>query len=73
MCEVNKSHDSQEHLSLDCIQDKLKEPFTLAIAAAFPDLTDLPTVITLATNSKFGDYQCNSAHPIANILKQSGN
>lgn len=72
MSEINKS-DSEEIVSTGCIQDELKHSFTAAIAAAFPDLTDLPTIITLGKSSKFGDYQCNSAHPIANILKQSGN
>lgn len=37
--------------------------FTRAISAAFPELgSSTPkAVVSLATNPKFGDYQCNNA------------
>lgn len=54
------------------IQDNLYEIFQQAITEAIIDITDPPIVITLANNVKFGDYQCNSAMPIANIYKQLG-
>uniref|UniRef100_A0A1Y1NH99 Probable arginine--tRNA ligase, cytoplasmic n=1 Tax=Photinus pyralis TaxID=7054 RepID=A0A1Y1NH99_PHOPY len=59
--------------NMDNLQQLLSEIFEAAIKSAFPDLPDPPVVIALSGNNvKFGDYQCNSALPIANILKQSG-
>ncbi|CAH2009170.1 unnamed protein product [Acanthoscelides obtectus] len=58
---------------MESITDILHQLFHTAICAAFPDITDPPVVIAVAaSNPKFGDYQCNSAMPIANIYKQSG-
>ncbi|XP_041982415.1 arginine--tRNA ligase, cytoplasmic [Aricia agestis] len=53
-----------------CIVDELKNIFSIAVSSAYPDLEDPPVVITLSGNNpKFGDYQCNSAMPICNLLK----
>ncbi|XP_063386598.1 arginine--tRNA ligase, cytoplasmic [Cydia fagiglandana] len=53
-----------------CILDELKNVFEIAITSAYPDLEDAPVVITLSGNNpKFGDYQCNSAMPISQLLK----
>ncbi|XP_047521777.1 arginine--tRNA ligase, cytoplasmic [Pieris napi] len=53
-----------------CVVDELKKIFTIAIESAYPDLEDPPVVITLSGNNpKFGDYQCNSAMPISQLLK----
>lgn len=58
---------------MNSIQEILTDLFSTAINSAFPDLPDAPVVIALsATTGKFGDYQCNSAMPIANIFKQQG-
>uniref|UniRef100_A0A6P7FYZ3 Probable arginine--tRNA ligase, cytoplasmic n=1 Tax=Diabrotica virgifera virgifera TaxID=50390 RepID=A0A6P7FYZ3_DIAVI len=58
---------------LQSITDILTYIFSNAISTAFPDITDAPVVIALSgANPKFGDYQCNSAMPIANIYKQLG-
>lgn len=47
--------------------------FSQAISSAFPDLSNVPIIITTAGNNpKFGDYQCNSAMPISNMYKQLG-
>ncbi|CAG4991284.1 unnamed protein product [Colias eurytheme] len=52
------------------VLDELKNIFTVAVDAAYPDLEDPPVVITLSGNNpKFGDYQCNSAMPISQLLK----
>ncbi|KAK5643828.1 hypothetical protein RI129_007673 [Pyrocoelia pectoralis] len=57
--------------NMDNIQQLLSELFEEAIKSAFPNIPDAPVVIALSGNNvKFGDYQCNSAMPIANILKQ---
>ncbi|KAM3965658.1 arginine--tRNA ligase-like protein [Aphomia sociella] len=53
-----------------CILDQLKNVFDVAITSAYPDLEDPPIVITLSGNNpKFGDYQCNSAMAISQLLK----
>ncbi|CAK1555598.1 unnamed protein product [Leptosia nina] len=53
-----------------CVMDELKNIFAIAIELAYPDLDDPPVVITLSGNNpKFGDYQCNSAMPISQLLK----
>lgn len=46
--------------------------FEVAVQQAYPDLPDAPIVVTVSGNSKFGDYQCNSAMPIAQLLKAKG-
>ncbi|XP_066257384.1 arginine--tRNA ligase, cytoplasmic [Euwallacea similis] len=47
--------------------------FSAAVFAACPDITNPPIDIALSgTNLKFGDYQCNSAMPLANLYKQLG-
>nr|CAH7730322.1 unnamed protein product [Callosobruchus chinensis] len=58
---------------MESTTEALDNLFRTAISAAFPDIQDPPVVIALAGNNpKFGDYQCNSAMPIANIYKQAG-
>lgn len=53
-----------------CIVDELKNIFEIAITSAYPDLEDPPIVISLSGNNpKFGDYQCNSAMAISQLLK----
>lgn len=55
------------------IVDHLTELFTAAIASSFPTLQNVPTLITPGSNSKFGDYQCNSAMSISKNLSDQGN
>lgn len=58
---------------MESISGILTEAFESGISKAYPDLVDPPVVIAQAGNNpKFGDYQCNSAMPIANLLKQQG-
>ncbi|KAL0279634.1 UNVERIFIED_CONTAM: hypothetical protein PYX00_001145 [Menopon gallinae] len=58
--------------SIYSIHLALSEVFEDAIKNAFPDLVDVPILIALSSNPKFGDYQCNSAMPIAQLLKGQG-
>lgn len=46
--------------------------FTSAVYAAFPNLIDCIVQVTQSTNEKFGDYQCNAALPITQVLKGQG-
>ncbi|XP_073961285.1 arginine--tRNA ligase-like protein [Choristoneura fumiferana] len=53
-----------------CLLEELKNLFEIAITSAYPDLKDPPVTISLSGNNpKFGDYQCNSAMPISQLLK----
>lgn len=54
------------------ITEHLNELFSNAIKSAYPDLKDAPVIIAPITNAKFGDYACNSAMPIAQLLKAQG-
>ena len=49
------------------INQQLQDIFGPAIRASFPDLADAPLAITPSQQSKFGDYQCNSAMAIAQV------
>ncbi|XP_043263193.1 arginine--tRNA ligase, cytoplasmic [Colletes gigas] len=50
----------------------LFELFENAISTAYPDVPNPPVIITYSNNSKFGDYQCNSAMPLAKQLSSNG-
>uniref|UniRef100_A0A663MVN1 Arginine--tRNA ligase, cytoplasmic n=1 Tax=Athene cunicularia TaxID=194338 RepID=A0A663MVN1_ATHCN len=50
------------------INSCLQEIFGAAIQAAYPDLENPPLVVTPSQQPKFGDYQCNSAMGITQIL-----
>ncbi|XP_030067658.1 arginine--tRNA ligase, cytoplasmic [Microcaecilia unicolor] len=47
----------------------LQEIFRDAIKTTFPELENPPLAVTLSQQPKFGDYQCNSAMGIAQMLK----
>nr|XP_028573321.1 arginine--tRNA ligase, cytoplasmic [Podarcis muralis] len=50
------------------INSRLQDIFGVAIKAAYPDLENPPLLVTPSQQSKFGDYQCNSAMSITQIL-----
>ncbi|XP_071570039.1 arginine--tRNA ligase, cytoplasmic isoform X2 [Temnothorax nylanderi] len=54
------------------IKDNLCAVFHKAISAAYPDIVDPPVIVTTSSNPKFGDYQCNSAMPLAQQLSSCG-
>lgn len=62
----------KEERSFYSIQNTLVSIFKEAIQRAFPELKNAPVVIAASNNSKFGDYQCNSAMPIVQLLKSEG-
>ncbi|XP_003782010.1 arginine--tRNA ligase, cytoplasmic [Otolemur garnettii] len=51
------------------INSRLQEVFGRAIKAAYPDLENAPLIVTPSQQPKFGDYQCNSAMGISQMLK----
>ncbi|KAM5171266.1 arginine--tRNA ligase, cytoplasmic [Mantella aurantiaca] len=62
--EKNRSGKSMININV-----QLQEIFGRAIKAAFPDLENAPLAVTPNQQPKFGDYQCNSAMAITQILK----
>lgn len=50
----------------------LRSSFKSATEAAFPSLAEAPIVLTEAAKPQFGDYQCNSAMAISQLLGKSG-
>ncbi|XP_070790223.1 arginine--tRNA ligase, cytoplasmic [Pituophis catenifer annectens] len=50
------------------INHRIQEIFKAAIKAAYPDLENPPLAVTPSQQSRFGDYQCNSAMSISQIL-----
>ena len=62
-----------EHKIGSSILETLNKLFACATERAFPDLPDAPVNVGPSTNASFGDYQCNSAMAIANLIKSQGN
>ncbi|KAJ8922595.1 hypothetical protein NQ315_007625 [Exocentrus adspersus] len=62
-----------DRTKMQSITEVLTNLFSSAICFAFPDITDPPVMIALsAPNSKFGDYQCNSAMALAKACRELG-
>ncbi|KAL4660034.1 arginine-tRNA ligase, cytoplasmic, partial [Arapaima gigas] len=56
---------------LNIIQS-LQEVFGVAIRAGFPDLENPPLSVAPSQQARFGDYQCNSAMAMAQMMKANG-
>ncbi|XP_068600714.1 arginine--tRNA ligase, cytoplasmic [Brachionichthys hirsutus] len=54
------------------INQRLREVFGEAIRASFPELENPPLAVAPNQQARFGDYQCNSAMAMAQILKAKG-
>jgi len=50
------------------INNTLSKIFQKAINEAYPNVSNPPVIITTSSNAKYGDYQCNSAMPLAQQL-----
>lgn len=50
-------------------QFTLNEMFKKAIAQTFPELPDAPVLVQASQGEKFGDYQCNSAMAINQVIQ----
>lgn len=58
--------------TMESLLESLSDLFTKAIVQAYPDIPDPPVPLTTSTSAQFGDYQCNAAMPIAQLLKGQG-
>uniref|UniRef100_A0A3Q4MUE2 Arginine--tRNA ligase, cytoplasmic n=1 Tax=Neolamprologus brichardi TaxID=32507 RepID=A0A3Q4MUE2_NEOBR len=54
------------------INQRLQEVFGEAIRASCPELDNPPLSIAPSQQGKFGDYQCNSAMSMSQMLKAKG-
>ncbi|KAG7217170.1 hypothetical protein INR49_027711 [Caranx melampygus] len=54
------------------INQQLQEVFGEAIRASCPELDNPPLAVTPNQQAKFGDYQCNSAMAMAQMMKAKG-
>lgn len=54
------------------INQQLQQLFGGAIAASYPELENPPLAVTPSQQAKFGDYQCNSAMAMSQMLKAKG-
>lgn len=70
-CEVQESKmKSSEKIRLQSIQEELVRTFADAIEVAFPDVPY--DAVPVVPSSKFGDYQCNAAMQLSQLLKAQG-
>ncbi|XP_021925431.1 arginine--tRNA ligase, cytoplasmic isoform X2 [Zootermopsis nevadensis] len=70
-CEVQESKTRYSgRSSMQCIQEELVQTFTEAVEAAFPDVPDVG--IPVVPSPKFGDFQCNTALQLSQLLKARG-
>ncbi|KAM9450505.1 arginine--tRNA ligase, cytoplasmic [Clarias gariepinus] len=58
--------------SMTNINQRLQEIFGRAISVAYPDLEDPPLSVAPNQQPKFGDYQCNSAMAMSQMMKGRG-
>ncbi|KAM3869538.1 arginine--tRNA ligase, cytoplasmic [Diretmus argenteus] len=65
----DRSHCSKSMMN---INQRLQEIFGEAIRASCPELDNPPLAVTPNQQAKFGDYQCNSAMAMAQMLKAKG-
>ncbi|XP_051955371.1 arginine--tRNA ligase, cytoplasmic [Xyrauchen texanus] len=54
------------------INQGLQQIFGEAISTAYPDLENSPLAVTPNQQAKFGDYQCNSAMAMSQMMKAKG-
>ncbi|XP_053297160.1 arginine--tRNA ligase, cytoplasmic [Pleuronectes platessa] len=67
--QAERSHCSKHMMNVNLL---LQDVFGDAIRASCPELDDPPLVVTPNQQAKFGDYQCNSAMAMAQMLKAKG-
>ena len=70
-CETQESKaKSGGQVTMCSIQEELSDLFTKAVEAAFPDVPDAG--VPVVPSPKFGDYQCNAAMQLTQLLKGQG-
>uniref|UniRef100_A0A8C2DZU1 Arginine--tRNA ligase, cytoplasmic n=1 Tax=Cyprinus carpio TaxID=7962 RepID=A0A8C2DZU1_CYPCA len=75
VCSINNSLQeemSQNDNEMLNINQRLQQIFGEAINTAYPGLENPPLTVTPNQQAKFGDYQCNSAMAMAQVMKAKG-
>lgn len=67
-----QEEESKGGASMININQRLQGIFRIAIKLAYPRLENPPLAVTPSQGAKFGDYQCNSAMAISQLLKAEG-
>lgn len=68
--EIEESVGKSKGPKMISILGTVTRVFEQAILKAFPDMLNAPVAVTSSTQEKFGDYQCNSAMTISQMLKK---
>ncbi|KAK7143900.1 hypothetical protein R3I93_014914 [Phoxinus phoxinus] len=63
---------SQNGKAMLNINQRLQQIFGKAISTAYPDLENPPLSVSPNQQAKFGDYQCNSAMAMSQMMKAKG-
>lgn len=70
-CEEEESKaEPPGEITMGSIQEELTVLFTKAVETAFPDVPDVG--VPVVPSPKFGDYQCNAAMQLSQLLKGQG-
>ncbi|MCI4386309.1 hypothetical protein PGIGA_G00060930 [Pangasianodon gigas] len=67
-----QEENSSSSKSMTNINQRLQEIFGHAISVAYPDVENPPLAVTPNQQPKFGDYQCNSAMAMSQMMKGKG-
>ncbi|XP_060792493.1 arginine--tRNA ligase, cytoplasmic [Neoarius graeffei] len=67
-----QEENSSSSKSMTNINQRLQEIFGHAISVAYPDLENPPLAVAPNQQPKFGDYQCNSAMAMSQMMKGKG-
>uniref|UniRef100_UPI00398EADD2 arginine--tRNA ligase, cytoplasmic isoform X2 n=1 Tax=Pristiophorus japonicus TaxID=55135 RepID=UPI00398EADD2 len=67
-----QEEESKAGTSMININQHLQNIFSVAIKVTYPHFENLPLAVTPSQHPKFGDYQCNSAMAISQLLKAKG-
>ncbi|MCJ8740536.1 hypothetical protein PDJAM_G00060100 [Pangasius djambal] len=67
-----QEENSYSSKSMTNVNQRLQEIFGHAISVAYPDVENPPLAVTPNQQPKFGDYQCNSAMAMSQMMKGKG-
>ncbi|KAG7321221.1 hypothetical protein KOW79_015636 [Hemibagrus wyckioides] len=67
-----QEENSYSSKSMTNINQRLQDIFGCAISVAYPDLENPPLTVAPSQQPKFGDYQCNSAMAMSQLMKGKG-
>ena len=66
--EEEKSKQVKDDNCMVDVVEAVKEIFSNSIQAAYPNIPDPMVAVTTSQQQRFGDYQCNSAMAISQVI-----